>query len=87
MLIIVNNIDYLIEELIKEDKRLSNIKIPSTIDEKKDLYRAIRNIREPKYISKEYLNLQDKYLQEELKLKGIIDEKDLPLDSFLQNKN
>ena len=80
MLIIVNNIDYLIEELIKEDKRLSDIKIPSTLDEKKDLYRAIRNIREPKYISKEYLNLQDKYLQEELKLKGIIDEKDIPKD-------
>lgn len=53
MLIIVNNIDYLIEELIKEDKRLSDIKMPSTLDEKKDLYRAIRNIREPKYISKE----------------------------------
>ena len=36
--IIMNKLDYLIEELIKEDSNLSNIKIPINIDEKKDLY-------------------------------------------------
>ena len=44
-------LDYLIEELIKEDPNLSNIEIPTNIDEKKDLYRALRNIRNPKQIS------------------------------------
>ncbi len=41
-------IDYLINELIKEDNKLSNIKIPESLEEKKDLYRALRNIRAPK---------------------------------------
>lgn len=76
----MNNIDYLINELIKEDKRLKNIEIPTSLEQKKDLYRAIRNIREPKPISEEYLKVQDEYLQEELKEKGIVDEKDIPFD-------
>ena len=33
--IIMNKLDYLIEELIKEDSILSNIEIPKNIDEKK----------------------------------------------------
>lgn len=31
----MNKLDYLIEELIKEDSILSNIEIPKNIDEKK----------------------------------------------------
>ena len=76
----MKNLDYLIEVLLKEDKRLSNIEIPSSIQEKKDLYRALRNIRNPKPISEEYLKLQDEYLQEEIKNNGIIEEKEIPFD-------
>ena len=75
-----NKLDYLIEELIKEDSNLSNIEIPTNIDEKKDLYRALRNIRNPEPISEEYLKIQDEYLKEEIKNKGIIDEKDIASD-------
>ncbi len=73
-------IDYLINELIKEDNKLSNIKIPESLEEKKDLYRALRNIREPKPISNEYLKVQDEYLQAEIKEKGIVDEAHIPFD-------
>lgn len=76
----MNNIDYLINELIKEDKRLSNTHVPNSLEEKKDLYRAIRNIREPKPISEDYLKIQDEYLKEEINNKGITDEKDIPFD-------
>ncbi len=76
----MNKLDYLIEELIKEDHNLSNIEIPTNIDEKKDLYRALRNIRNPKPISEEYLKIQDEYLKEEINNKGIIDEKDIAFD-------
>lgn len=76
----MNKLDYLIEELIKEDKRLSSVDLPSSLEEKKDLYRAIRNIREPKPISEEYLKIQDEYLKEEIKNKGIVDEADIPMD-------
>lgn len=76
----MKNIDYLINELLKEDTSLSNIKLPHSIEEKKDLYRALRNIRNPKPIESDYLKLQDEYLQEEIKKKGITDEKDIPFD-------
>ncbi len=79
----INNIDYLIQELIKEDTRLANIKIPSSLEEKKELYRAIRNIREPKPISEEYLKIQDEYLQEEIKKKGIVNEEEIPFDKSI----
>lgn len=75
----MDKIDYLIDELIK-DMHLSNIKIPDNINEKKDLYRALRNIREPSEISEEYLRIQDEYLQEEIKSKGIVNEEDIPYD-------
>lgn len=70
----MEKIDYLINELIKEDSKLSNVNVPLDINGKKDLYRALRNIRNPKLISKEYLKIQDEYLQGEIKNKGIIDE-------------
>ena len=76
----MNNLDYLIEELIKEDSNLSNIEIPINIEAKKDLYRALRNIRNPKPISEDYLKIQDEYLKEEINNKGIIDEKDIAFD-------
>ena len=76
----MRKLDYLINELIKEDERLVNVEIPISLEKKKDFYRAIRNIRGPKPISKEYLKIQDEYLQEEIKNKGIVDEKDIPKD-------
>lgn len=79
----MNKLDYLIEELIKEDSNLSNIKIPTNIDDKKDLYRALRNIRNPKPISEDYLKIQDDYLKEEIKNKGIVDEKEIPFDKSI----
>ena len=76
----MEELDYLISELIKEDNKLSNIKIPTSLEEKKELYRALRNIRTPKPISEEYLKIQDEYLHNEIKEKGITDEKDIPFN-------
>ncbi len=76
----IKELDYLIQELIDEDKALSKIKIPNNLEDKKALYRGLRNIRKPKKISSEYLKKQDKYLQEEIENKGIIDEEDISYD-------
>lgn len=76
----MKELDYLIEYLINEDENLSNIEIPNDINGKKDLYRALRNIRDPKSISSEYLKVQDKYLKDEINKKGITDEKDIKFD-------
>ncbi|MBQ6269149.1 MAG: macro domain-containing protein, partial [Bacteroidetes bacterium] len=76
----MKKLDYLIGELLKEDNNLSNIEIPELLEEKKDLYRALRNIRNPKPISIEYLKIQDEYLQNEINEKGVIDEKTIPFE-------
>ena len=79
----MNKLDSLIKELIKENPDFSNLEIPTNINEKKDLYRALRNIRNPKPISEEYLKIQDEYLKEEIKNKGIIDEKEISFDKYI----
>lgn len=76
----MSKLDYLINELIKENNMYSNIEIPSSDEEKKDLYRALRNVREPKSMSEEYLKIQDDYLQEEIQNNGIVNEKDISFD-------
>jgi O-acetyl-ADP-ribose deacetylase (regulator of RNase III) len=69
----MNRLDYLIDYLIKEDSRYSELEIPESNEEKRDLFRALRNIREPKPVSDEFLRLQDEELQEQLKEKGIVE--------------
>lgn len=66
---------YLIEYLLKE--RNTQTEIPSDEISQKRLLRAIFNVRMPKTASKEFLQIQDEYLQEELRLKGITDIDDL----------
>ena len=75
-----NRLDYLIQELIKEDLNLCNIEIPINENDKKDLYRALRNIRDPRPISKDYLKEQDTYLKNEIIEKGITLEEDIPFN-------
>ena len=76
----MDKLDYLISELLREDERFKGFNLPSSLSEKKDFYRAIRNIREPKPIGDEYLKIQNEYLQNEIKEKGITDEKDIAID-------
>ena len=76
----MEKLDYLIEELIKENSKLSNLEIPTSLEEKKEFYRALRNIRNPKPIREEYLRVQDEYLKNEINEKGITDEKDIPFN-------
>ena len=68
---------YLINELIKENSRYSDIVIPNNDVEQKALLRGLMNVRMPNEISKEFLKIQDEYLQEECKSKGITDLEDL----------
>lgn len=68
---------YLITELIKENSRYSDIVIPNNEVEQKALLRGLLNVRMPNDISKEFLQIQDEYLQEECKSKGITDLEDL----------
>lgn len=65
--------EFLIKELLKEDKSFINIKIPESEDNQKKMLRGLMNIRSPRSISKEFLKIQDEYLNEENLQKGIVD--------------
>ena len=78
-----NNTDKLLEELAADAERCGNISIsaeefPEEESEKKNLIRSLMNIRMPGEVSEELLNLQNKYLQEELAAKGIVALSDIP---------
>lgn len=70
-MLIMNRLDYLIEYLLKENPEYSAIEIPETEQGKRDLFRALRNVREPKPVSEEFLRLQDEELLAQLQEKGI----------------
>ena len=73
MMLIMNRLDFLIDYLIKEDPRYSEMQISETEQGKRDLFRALRNVREPKPVSEEFLRLQDEELQAQLQEKGIVE--------------
>ena len=69
----MNRLDYLIDYLLKEDPQYSEMEIPSDLQGKRELFRALRNVRWPKPISDEFLRLQDEELQEQLMEKGVVE--------------
>lgn len=62
---------FLITELLREQSRYSNLKTPADEQEQRNLLRSLFNIRMPIPASKEFLAVQDDYLREETKRKGI----------------
>ncbi|MBR6092378.1 MAG: protein-ADP-ribose hydrolase [Bacteroidales bacterium] len=61
--------------------RFSEMEIPADLQGKCDLFRALRNIREPKLVSDEFLRLQDEELKAQLEEKGIVE---LPIEPKIQ---
>lgn len=63
---------YLIDYLKKENDDLKNIEVPDEETEQKRLLRSLMNIRPAKAIGKDFLDIQDAYLQAEQKKKRLI---------------
>lgn len=68
---------FLIRELLQEDDRYSGMSIPDQEEDQKQLLRGLMNIRSPKKISPQFLAVQDEYLQDETKAKGMTELDDL----------
>lgn len=68
---------FLIKELLREHPEYRNIEIPENTQEQKILLRSLFNIRPPRSARKEFLKVQDEYLQTETAEKGITDLADL----------
>ncbi len=62
---------YLIRELLQETQEPS-LTIPTDSLAQKQLLRGLMNIRPPRPISQSFLHIQDAYLQEEQRKKGIV---------------
>ena len=69
----MTRLDYLIDFLLKEDPQYSEMQIPTDVQGKRNLFRALRNVRPPRPVSEEFLRLQDEELQVQLREKGIVD--------------
>lgn len=63
---------WLINELMKEDDYYCNYDIPSDEKGQKDFLRALMNVRNPKDISEEFLEIQDEYLGEDNATHGYV---------------
>ena len=63
---------YLIEGLLKERPEYENMQIPADVSEQKMLLRSLMNIRMPGEMDDAFLHVQDAYLIEENRKKGIV---------------
>ena len=64
---------FLIQSLLKEKPEYRNISIPDSANAQRQLLRALMNIRMPAPINRDFLDVQDEYLQAEIAAKGITD--------------
>ena len=68
----------LIRALLREEPRYAGLEIPAGEREQRDLLRGLMNVRMPKPISRDFLQVQDEYLQYERDERGITDGAKLP---------
>lgn len=73
---------YLINELLKERREYADIRVPPDVSGQRNLLRSLLNVRMPKPVSKDFLSVQDMYLKEEIRRKGITE-----LDNLTPSKD
>lgn len=84
----MNKLNYLIKYLLDENKNIRIDEMPTDEISLKRLYRSLCNIREPKPISAEYIQIENEYLQEELKKKNITKVESIKtVEEMLPNSN
>lgn len=71
-----SRLEYLID-VLKSEQGLTELEIPEKVEEQEVLYRALQNVRYPAPVTADFLYQQDRYLQEKLLEKGVIDLRDL----------
>lgn len=68
---------YLIERLLGEQSRREGFNIPTDEDTQRRVLRSLMNVRPARPMDDEFLAVQDEYLREDLRLKGVTDLADL----------
>ncbi len=70
-------LNYLIDVLINESDEYKNVEIPTNFQDKVSLLRSLMNIRMPRKVSYEFLEVQNQFLKEQAKEKGIVKLEDI----------
>lgn len=72
-------LNFLVEAFKADSVEYKDLETPDDIEGKRRLLRSLMNIRMPKKISDEVLKVQDEYLSERAKEKGIVMLSDIPV--------
>lgn len=71
-------LNYLVEEFKADSGEYKNLRTPDDQAEKRRLLRSLMNIRMPRRMADEVLAVQDAYLKERAREKGIVAVSDIP---------
>ena len=69
----------LVEAFKTDSGEYQDIETPKDIDSKRRLLRSLMNVRMPRRMSPETLQVQDAYLQERAQEKGVVSLEDIPI--------
>ncbi len=72
-------LDYLVEEFKADSDEYKDLQTPGDMDGKKRILRSLMNIRMPKAMSDDVLEVQDDYLKARSEEKGIVGLSDIPV--------
>lgn len=71
-------LDYLLKEFKEDSVQYRDLQVGDTYQDKRMLLRSLMNIRMPKYMDLDILKVQDEFLTEEAKEKGIVTLEEIP---------
>lgn len=71
-------LDYLLEQFKEDSVQYKELEVGDSYDEKRMALRSLMNIRMPRYMPDDVLKVQDDFLTEEAKEKGIVILTDIP---------
>ena len=65
-------LDYLVEKFKEDSGEYSDLAVPDSEPEKRRILRSLMNIRMPRHLDAEVQEVQDAFLQEDAREKGIV---------------
>ena len=71
-------LNYLVEAFKEDSVRYRDLETPGDTDGKRRVLRSLMNIRMPKALPQEVLDVQDEYLKERIRENGIVEVRDIP---------
>lgn len=74
-----DKLDTLLRALLKESPEYSHIRIPASLEDKRNLLRSLMNVRMPAPLDKDLVDIQNEELSEQKREKGVVELTDIPV--------